>query len=578
MNPLGWLIRVLKVSRRMLPPLQKRRWGAFGMALLLAVPVGAQKDQPGPPAFFNDTVEVRVINLEVVVTDHQGKRVAGLRPNDFQLLVDGTAVPIEFFTEIDAGRATLAAKQLDPPPAVPELPPGEHISTRYLVFIDDFFPVPAYRNRILDRLSEQIEVLAPEDHMAIVAFDGQQLALLSNWTRSLPQLRRAVDEAKLRPAFGLQRLAEQKRFTAVDRGLSHRGLSFSDIGFGGSRFNRRFLNSQGMLQARQVEEQVARMLTAAAATLRSFAKPAGRKVMLVLAGGWPAAADAWIAATGDVDSNYGSRFFAGRHNLTLLSDTANRLGYTIYGVDVPNAQSARAGRSAEFATLDAAIADEDTRFERKLNEQDSLRYLAAETGGRAFLEGASLEALASTAADTRSYYWLGLKPTWREDDQRHRLTVRVRGDRYQVRARSSFLDLSPQAESTMQVESAQLFGFPVPGSELKVQLGEPAAAGLGKVLLPVELEIPLDPLILLPARDGWSAHLELRVTAQEPDGDRADIPVIPIELSGNVKPQPKDVARYSTQLLLRRKPQELLLVLTDPTSGLNRSTRIAFRP
>ena len=54
---------------------------------------------------FAERVEVRVINLEAVVVDRQGRRVPGLGPSDFTLEVDGETVPVEYFSEIADGLA-----------------------------------------------------------------------------------------------------------------------------------------------------------------------------------------------------------------------------------------------------------------------------------------------------------------------------------------------------------------------------------------------------------------------------------------------------------------------------------------
>ena len=62
------------------------------------------------PPLFGESIDVRVVNVEAVVTDRSGKRVTGLKPGDFRLRVDGKELPIEYFTEVHDGNAL-------PPPA-----------------------------------------------------------------------------------------------------------------------------------------------------------------------------------------------------------------------------------------------------------------------------------------------------------------------------------------------------------------------------------------------------------------------------------------------------------------------------
>ncbi len=54
-----------------------------------------------------------------------------------------------------------------------------------------------------------------------------------------------------------------------------------------------------------------------------------------------------------------------------------------------------------------------------------MRFLAEKTGGRAVINDEREQALAGVAADTRSYYWLGLRLDRAADDARHDIQVEV---------------------------------------------------------------------------------------------------------------------------------------------------------
>ena len=141
--------------------------------------------------------------------------------------------------------------------------------------------------------------------------------------------------------------------------------------------------------------------------------------------------------------------------------------------------------------------------------------------------------------------------------------------------RESFFDLSRQREVSMWIESAHLFDAPLPESaDLDVELGEPTAAGLGKMLLPVRLRVPLDQVTTLPSGDGYVAGLELRVAATDADGASADLPVAAVEIRGDRPPAPGQFGVYETTLRLRRKPHRLLISLYDPVTGKVLSKRI----
>lgn len=529
--------------------------------LFLALAASTLAQQP--PA-FGDVLDVRVMNLEVVV-ESKGERVPGLTSDTFTLLVDGEEVPIEFFTEVRDGQ-TVAAPATQQFPATPALQAGRSVGTRYLVFVDDVFAIPSYRNRVLSQLQDELPSLGPDDTMAIVAFDGQQVDMLTSWTGAEAELQGALEKAKARRAYGLQRLSEERYLQSLARFESRgaRGSRFSNVGYFGARSAGFYPGAigpgygygnygPGFFAGDEGGLKAARVASAATSALRGFARPEGRKVMLLLSGGWPG-----------YGFGYGS---AANMPATALFrplvDTANRLGYTLYPVDL-NARRAGAGISAEHGTLGEARFVENYERERDWAEEDVLNQLAYSTGGKAFLDGAARFALSRTAEDTRSYYWIGFTPRWQEDDARHRVKVKVAGKGLKVRSREGFSDLSRQTEVTMLVESAQLFELPLPGDSLAVSVGQPSKAGYKKVLLPIELTIPFDQLTLLPGPNGEIASLELRVAATDDSGRRADIPVIPMQL---VRQGEETAAVYTTQLKLRQKPHRLLVSVYDTASG-----------
>ena len=69
----------------------------------------------------------------------------------------------------------------------------------------------------------------------------------------------------------------------------------------------------------------------------------------------------------------------------------------------------------------------------------------------------------------------------------------------------------------------------------------------------------------------------MRIAASDDRGDRADIPVIPIELVGET-PEKGQMATYELGLRLRDRPHQLLVSLHEPASGHVISKRVEFRP
>ncbi len=532
----------------------------FGLVPILAT---AQEAPAAPSApVFGETVEVRVVNLEVVVTDRDGVPVTGLGPADFSLTVDGREVPVRYFSEVRSG--TAVAPEGTPSPGIGEVPdvvPGTPVGTSYLVFVDDFFPLARDRDRVLASLRDQVGRLRPEDRMAIVAFDGKRLAMLTSWTESSKELERALRDAMARPAYGLQRLSEQRSLDA-ERGLgpgSMPGVESRRVAALDTR-----LGGVERYYAELLEGQLERAVAAAAAAVRGFANPPGRKVMLVLAGGWPYQIDDYVSnrfgrIVSEPGLNQGAQLYA------PLVDAANQTGYTLFTVDVPGLGGGAVG-DAEYSAI-REDAERFSDFLRENNSQYTLEKVARDTGGEALINSRRLQALEVAEAATRTYYWLGFVPDWQGDDSRHRIEAQVRREGMRVRSRSGFLDFSRKSEVSATVESVLLFGGGAGTRALDLVLGKPVSAKGRTMKLPVSFSLPIESLTLLPQGEGRSAEVELRVAAIDDNGGVAEIPVIPLRLALPAADSPGARARYETTLELRRAKNHLVVAVYDPVSG-----------
>jgi VWFA-related protein len=442
------------------------RLAAAALLVPLLAATAQQKPAAAPQSAFGEQIDVRVVNIEAVVVDKQGNRVTGLRPTDFRLEVDGKAVPIEYFNEVRGGEAVApGAEEKDSPvKGLPSLAPGSPVGTSYLLFIDNFFSLGPRRDQVLRSIKDQLARLGPEDRMAIVQYSGGQVEMLSSWSSSDRQLGSAIEKAIGERSFGIARVAELRTFESSQR------LIGSPIRSGSGPVFAQQASTEELVYAQTLATQTERAVAAAVSALRGFAAPPGRKVMLLLAGGWPFSTLDYVIANPNrpVIERDVPR---GEELLGPLIDTANRLGYTIYPVDVPG---------IEGTTVDAGRAGPARTTGFNLREQEheaTLLYTAEQTGGKALLNSLSDQALQIASADTRSYYWLGFTPAWQGNDKRHKVTLQVLTKGLQVRTRSGFLDLSRKAENSLVVESAMLFGNSPDVVPMGVKLCEAVASG-----------------------------------------------------------------------------------------------------
>ncbi len=518
------------------------------VALGYTTPGGAQEL---PSDAFAESIEVRVINLEAVVTDKDGQRISGLRPGDFKLLVDGEEVPIEYFTEVRDGRLIESGK------TVPELEGADSVGTSFLVFVDEFFPIHNDKQLVLRAVAERARTMRPGDQVAVVAWDGRNLEMLSGWTSSPQEVAKAIDAAIERPSGGLQRQAERDQW--IDRppaATVRRPSRYYYRGAYGAHYR---LGPQEEIYADRLVAQLATAVGAASAAMRGMETPAGRKALVLLSGGWPWDPAQWVAEDyrrmiSDPQFPHGAELFGS------LADTANLLGYTIYGIDVPGLQGT-GGVDASLRAPRPRSANNEFFLEGEIH--DSLHFLADETGGQALINGQRIEAMSEVGGDLRSYYWLGFSPGWARDGERYEIRIEVSNPDLRVRARHGFPDLSPQSQAALAVRSSLLFGEAGGSDGLQVELGEPEKAKKGKVNLPVKITVAASEVVAV-ERDGkWLIELDLFLAAMDEGGGQAVVPPIPLVFSAARRPQATDTVTYEATLTVRKKTTELAVAVYD---------------
>lgn len=535
----------------------------LALALVLsALPAGAQNPPKAPaaaePAIFGEEIDVRVVNVEAVVTDGGGNRVPDLKPGDFRLKVDGKEVPVSFFTEVKEGRAAAVPESGGTPSAGPAgVSAGEPVGTSYLVFVDDYFSTAVRRNEVLQAFKKDLARLGPGDKMAIVGFDGARLARLSGWTSSVAELGKALDQAAARPARGLDRASELRSLLSSED-LSELATPDRDpTNLIGSRIANTGLSLQKRAFGEILIRQVTTVVSSVISAMRGAGAPSGRKVMLLLSGGWPFSVQSFLEA-GDTSGLPSHELQDGEKIYQPLTSTANLLGFTIYPVDVPGIATGSADTTASAPGAGGSL--------REQEDEGSLSFIAQQTGGRALLNSTRGEALTTAAVDVRSYYWLGFTPSWQRNDRQHKVEVAVLRPGLKVRSRNSFLDLSRKAEVSMRVESALLFGALPDSVAMPIRLGTPVKSKAG-LEIPITLGLPVAAFTVVELDGKFRSHLELRIVAADENGNRSEVPVIPVDLSSTKAPKPGGFVKYETRLTLKGNARHLVVATFDPLSG-----------
>lgn len=425
--------------------------------LLLAGSLSVSAQEPAPAGAkvegmeVGESIDVRVVNVEAIVTDSRGQRIKGLKPEDFRLLVDGKEVPIDYFTEIRGGAAVEVHGD------GPVSPVSGTVGRNLLVFIDQSFSIQAQLDLVLRRLGEDLDRLAPGDQIALVAADQQgHLKILTDWTSDTARLRAVLDEVRRQPTSGVHFRAalESLENDQVLRNMASTGNVWGDSPSSPNLVERGEIGEWWDLRAATQPDDVSTLERysalerhdvgiwaddsvglAALAAMRAFSSAPGRKVMLLFSGGWP----------------------GGRE--PRIIEAANLLGYSLYPVDVAGLEAQAVPLGVAQAGLAASDANAGYNgFITSPWEQRAhfgFEDLARETGGKASLNGLREAALERTLEDTESYYWLGFSPTWNADGKKHDIRLKVRSG-LRVRARRSYSDLSLRAQQALEEQSRRV--------------------------------------------------------------------------------------------------------------------------
>ncbi len=445
---------------------------------------------------FQDSLEVRVINVDVFVQDAQGNPVHGLATDDFQILEDGQPQPITNFAEYRSG-STLRPAPPQPIPGVPAPSPAETRQPRTIVFFVDAFNQPQkQREELFERIRTFMRNgLEVGDRAALYSW-RHQVASEVPLTIDLQK----VDDALVRIA-GMQLPAEDAGADQVAQFLQEAEAFRQSQGDDtGSSFS-----AQMETTIRNCAEdylgEMKRKTAALERMIDAMSGLEGRKILVYVAGRFPA--DTAILcqsmlrtpAVGPASFNFAAGDFSTDKLVNKVTETANASGVTFYPLR-PRISERRKTMVEYSDESDLGASEEvgDTLVAQ--NDADALATLAERTGGRlAVGDGRIDDLLPEIVSDLNNYYSIGYRATSDGTDRERRITVRMTNPRLHARTRRAFVEKSRLSE-VKDTLVANLFTEPVNGDlELELIAGEPSRDKRGRSILPVEIRIPLDQLI-----------------------------------------------------------------------------------
>lgn len=490
------------------------------LALLAAAPdVAAQTP-------YIETFEVRLHNLDVVVSDKHGNPVRGLTRDDFVVVDDGANQPITNFAVYDAQAAhdtsvsstaetATSSEAAAPPPR------------RVVFFIDELSVQRMARQRLFKNAKAFVDTMRDGDVAAVVRPTAKEKIVLQ-FTGDRAAIEQALKDA----------------------------IEASDVQLSGSRLEVRELRRQlanavnGPLRnaakreyadaaARRVEHRLGQLR----ALTTSLAGVEGKKIVVMVSMGLSAkpGSEAWdpgeqfgsLRPPGELDFDEDGLLLEPDdpdriHNpvvrnltgtIAAIGQSAAASGVTIYALepDVPLDLMVRADTPIPMSKgRPNPILQVPRNFPVDLmqNSETTLASLTGITGGRWFRGLSNIDnAFRQISEDSSFYYSLAYRATGQGSEPR-RVTVSVRNrPDLRVRTKTAVMEKSTEREMSDLVVASLLYPRAVNELNLAVVPG-PSEKIRGFYVIPLDVVIPMSSLTFLKGDAGtYVASFDLHFAA-----------------------------------------------------------------
>ncbi|HEX6863914.1 MAG TPA: VWA domain-containing protein [Thermoanaerobaculia bacterium] len=561
-------------------------------AALLPGLARAQSPAPESEQTFFESIDVNVVNVEVYVTDKDGKRVQGLGRDDFQVLEDGKPVEITNFyamsadTDGQVSQAAAPAEEAAEAPAAAAAPEDQRL---YLaIFLDNRSLIPSTRNQILKSVKEFVARLRPEDRILIAAYDGS-VQVRQGLTSDPAALSAALEEmAKVAPG-GVARNSERRRLVSeIDAAYPVGG----PVGGENQRDQVAIVLAEQLYNnIKQYGMQVSEENRAAMAQLKEFvdslAGLPGRKALLYVSGGFvlrpiESFMRAWEQKFAVLAAQVGYSPFDGTRDdmtpkLQELIEHANSNRITFYSL---GSTPELVGVSAESGKSD--MYDSNMEAMDRAARQSTLLMIAGGTGGLASVDAAATPMLDRMRQDFDTYYSLGYVPQKKRDGSRRKVEVKVRGDRsLVVRHREAHRERTLPERMTSRTMSALLLGEEDNPLEVALEFGKEKKNDKGQYELEVLVKFPLANLVLVPQDKFHEGKLSLFVGARDSHGRSSPIQQIAVPIrvpNDQLLTALGQVGAYRMTMLLRPEPHTVAVAVRDELGNSDSTARADYTP
>ena len=476
------------------------------LALVGVVSTSAQAPSQGT-TFRADT---RLVEVNALVLDKDGRPIEGLTRDDFTVFEDGKPQAIELFA-VDGGpaaaRSSLAGAAL--PPSDAGVPPasGEYSNRAVaraggvtVIVLDRLNTSFEDQKLARDQIIEFLKDIRREDRIALYVLQSGSVEILHDFTRDNASLIAALARYQARTSRSKQ--ASDAR--PID--LAKTGNAAED-----AEFERWLGDKAQQVAAFFINDRVNVTVAAFETIARHLAGVRGRKNLV------------WVSSAFPIrtDEPHSVRTFTSK--LDEAAKAINGANIAVYAVDARQLTPAFA-RAALEPTKEVSGARPynadfpPSTFESDMRHVDTLQSIADATGGRAFsVLGNIGKGMRQAVEDSRLTYVLGYYPahaTW--DGAYHAIRVTVNRAGASVRSRKGYyatrLETPDPATSQEALLEAMRSPLEATGLGLSAHVAK-VAAGVSVVIRPAA-----DAVTLTRKGDVWEGTIDVAIAQSLPNG------------------------------------------------------------
>jgi VWFA-related protein len=493
----------------------------LALLTLAATTLVAQPPQQQQPASempkLVENIDVKVINVDVVVTDKKGNSIHGLTKDDFELYENGQPKLISNFYEVEGKKAenvsVLPPGALKPVDVVPAEELSENLRRRVIFYIDNLSLMPFNRNRVFKDMKEFAKnVLRPGDEAMVVTFN-RSMKTRVNFTRDPVLIQQTLDTIAGESALGVAGKSEHRDFEGRIQDAQDYDTAVATA--------RQY--------AQSVEHDLRQSVSSLNALMTTLAGVEGKKILVLTTEGFqiqPGREMFYLVDEIARDKGWqvgGTMLEGMAFNANTLIEsiakTANANGITMYTL---HAGGLGAGNENSLAERDKPIPYAVTAAQLS-NSTESLQLLADMTGGLSSVNTNNFSgAFKNIIRDLDSYYSLGYRAGTERVDRQRSLEVRVKNRAYRVRSRQSFVEKSTYAEMNDRVIANLLYKSKANDLKIRVKINAPVPAD-DLFRVPVEIQIPMESLTFLPQGELYVGGFTVYCAVANKDNDMSDV-------------------------------------------------------